>query len=159
MYIYTFNPTTSKHLKMPIPIDWTMDDIRFFLNGKAHLSTEKVNLSNIPQTSSINESTKTKKQVKEQAKGQIKESVKESAKESAKEAVKEQANNPVKEQEKQQAKVQPKIIVQPSHPNCATYNKVISSCSMHPTYTGRRLGKNVKDCPTCRILYNKVHAV
>ena len=40
-YIFTVNPESKKDLKMPIPADWNIGDVNFFLGNKPHLQLKE----------------------------------------------------------------------------------------------------------------------
>jgi len=158
MYIYTNHK--GKNLHLPVPIDWNMDDVQYFLTG---IETGEGANWDIPK---FNPKFNPKSHLEIKETGEAKEAV---------EPVEAKANPEVKPRKalKPEAlksspvnvpKIPPVEIVKPvesipatvpvAFPTTANPAGDCIPCSEHPNYTGMRLGKTVKECPACLAIYN-----
>lgn len=114
---------------MPVPTDWTLEDVKYFLDGKEdgkpdfnpklHLSLDKPKMIDYPPEPTADKAIKPARE-----------------------------STPVKI---------PAPIVNPSLTvklGAVPSSQVELTCAKHPNYTGMRMGKTVAACLTCTAIYN-----
>lgn len=143
MWIYTNN--AGKHLWLPLPDEWTMDDIKFFTEGKAHLAVKED--ADAP-------TVKPKMPRNKPGTFASPEGLKAPTVEPAKPTV---SPEPAAKPEPAESAEKPEpvsLVLSEKHGD-----ESLPVCSRHPNYTGMRMGKKVAECPGCLAVYNERKAL